>query len=324
MPLVLQVAIFQDINGREYLSWWPARRSWAPISCGKSRRAQHSHGGGVEEQGTSLPAMDIGALRVLSLGDGGTEVDEQFVARLREASFAEAMDQMADEEVARVQLDFQRGVMGSAAAYGVTKPEVAELYSPPRVTEYGARKGVLSGFAFDLTTNDEDGNPWDFTQAGQKKKAADKIAQMEPDLLVGSPMCGPRSNLQHLNDKTEEDAEKLRLKEAEGEEHLEFCVEQYVEQMKRGGIFLHEHPQTARSWKKGCIKRLAERDDVFMVTADRCQYGLRSRDQFGEGAAKNATTFLTNSEEMANQLSLRCTNSRQSLGIWRQYDFKLK
>jgi len=45
--------------------------------------------------------MDIGALRVLSLGDGGTEVDEQFVARLREASFAEAMDQMADEEVAK-------------------------------------------------------------------------------------------------------------------------------------------------------------------------------------------------------------------------------
>ena len=48
--------------------------------------------------------MDIGALRVLSLGDGGTEVDEQFVACVREASFAEAMDQMADEEVARVQL----------------------------------------------------------------------------------------------------------------------------------------------------------------------------------------------------------------------------
>jgi len=278
----------------------------------------------VEEQGTSLPAMDIGALRVLSLGDGGTEVDEQFVACMREASFAEAMDQMADEEVAKVQLDFQRGVMSLAAAYGLTKPEVAELYSPPRVTEYGERKGVLSGYAFDLTTNDEDGNPWDFTQAGQRKKAADKIAQMEPDLLVGSPMCGPFSNLQHLNVKTEEDAEKLREKEIEGEKHLEFCVEQYEAQMERGGIFLHEHPKTARSWKKGCIKRLAERDDVFMVTADLCQYGLRSRDQFGEGSARKETTFLTNSEEMANQLSLRCTNSRQSLGIWRQYDFKLK
>ena len=32
-----------------------------------------------------------------------------------------------------------------AAAYGLTTPEVAELYSPPRVTDFGEKRGILSG-----------------------------------------------------------------------------------------------------------------------------------------------------------------------------------
>jgi hypothetical protein len=86
-----------------------------------------------------------------------------------------------------------------AAAYGLTKPEVAELYSPPRVTDFGEKRGILSGVAFDLTANDEDGNPWGFRLEGQRQKAAQKIEEMQPDLLVGSPMCGPYSNLRNLN-----------------------------------------------------------------------------------------------------------------------------
>lgn len=169
--------------------------------------------------------MDIGALRVIS-ANVRSKVNSEFVECLQEASYMEAMDLMADEEVAAMQLRFHRGELGMSSMYSLTKPEVAELYSPPRITEYGERKGILSGVAFDLTTNDEDGRPWDFCLEEQRTKAAVKIDEMRPDLLVGSPMCGPFSNLQNLNMKNPEAVEKLVQKEEEGMRRLEFCVEQ--------------------------------------------------------------------------------------------------
>ena len=201
---------------------------------------------------------------------------------------------------------------------------MAELYSPPRVTEYGERNGLLSGVAFDLTTCDEDGSPWDFLLPQQRQKAAAKIQEMRPELLVGSPMCGPFSNLQNFNRKTPEAEAALREKEEEGEQHLEFCAEQYEAQMDRGGYFLHEHPSTARSWKRPCIERTAARDDVFLVKADLCRYGLMSKDEWGEGPSRKTTSFLTNSEEMANELSLRCTNDSQAIGVWKEYRRNVK
>ena len=201
---------------------------------------------------------------------------------------------------------------------------MAELYSPTRVTEYGERNGLLSGVAFDLTTCDEDGSPWDFRLPQQRQKAAAKIQEMRPELLVGSPMCGPFSNLQNFNRKTPEAEAALREKEEEGEQHLEFCAEQYEAQMDRGGYFLHEHPSTARSWKRPCIERTAARDDVFLVKADLCRYGLMSKDEWGEGPSRKTTSFLTNSEEMANELSLRCTNDSQAIGVWKEYRRNVK
>ena len=39
---------------------------------------------------------------------------------------------------------------------------VSEIYSPPRVTAMLPQGDLLPGFAMDITTNDEDGNPWNF------------------------------------------------------------------------------------------------------------------------------------------------------------------
>ena len=78
----------------------------------------------------------------------------------------------------------------------------------------------------------------------------------------------------------------MQEKEKEGEEHLEFCAEQYEAQMARGGHFLHEHPSTARSWKRPCMQRLASRDDVYLVKADPCRYGLMSKYEWGEGPSR--------------------------------------
>ena len=39
---------------------------------------------------------------------------------------------------------------------------LSDIYSPTRVTALLPKGGILPGFALNLTTNDEDGNPWDF------------------------------------------------------------------------------------------------------------------------------------------------------------------
>ena len=264
--------------------------------------------------------MEIGLLIKFVEPHSHEKVDLEFVHAVREISYLETVDMVADEEVMRTKIDLQTGSVGLAEAYVLTKPKVAELYSRPRITDYGKRKGILSGIAFDLTINDEDGNPWDFRLKGQRDRAARAIDELCPELLVGSPMCGPFSNLQNLNVKTEEAKQSLEEKEREGTMHLEFCVEQYEAQMRRGGYFLHEHPQSARSWKLGCIERLASKAEVFKVTGDMCRHGMISVDSVGEGLVKKPTTFLTNSAEIADALALRCDNDKQAVGLWRRTD----
>ena len=79
---------------------------------------------------------------------------------------------------------------------------VSEIYSPPRITRAARmlpRLGITPGFALDLTTNDENGQPWGFDDSRQRNKATHKVLVEKPDLLVGSPMCVEFSAWQRLN-----------------------------------------------------------------------------------------------------------------------------
>ena len=57
----------------------------------------------------------------------------------------------------------------------------------------------MPGTAFDLTSNDDEGNPWDFSIPAQRRKAEIQIEKEKPALLIGSPMCTPFSNIQNIN-----------------------------------------------------------------------------------------------------------------------------
>ena len=45
--------------------------------------------------------------------------------------------------------------------------------------------------------------------------------------------------------------------------HIEFCTELYAYQMRQGRYFLHEHPQSAGSWKLPEVEKLAANPVVF-------------------------------------------------------------
>ena len=105
---------------------------------------------------------------------------------------------------------------------------MSEIYSPPRATRAASlltNLGITPGFALDLTTNDEDGCPWDFDDPHQRRKALHKVLVEKPDLLVGSPMCVELSAWQRLNKVKSPTPEEYEKRKAKAVKHLEFVCQ---------------------------------------------------------------------------------------------------
>ena len=182
--------------------------------------------------------------------------------------------------------------------------DVAEVYSPPRITEMARKLGMRPGWALDLTATDEDdGTHWDFSLEAKREKAKALVKQDRPTMLVMSPMCGPFSKLQEVFNYPKKDPlEVEKLLEA-ALIHLKFTIELCLIQHEAGRLFLFEHPASASSWSTTMIKTLAEIEGVFHVKFDFCMLGMVSRDADGtEHAAKKRTGILTNSGAVATLL----------------------
>ena len=134
---------------------------------------------------------------------------------------------------------------GSAGGYRrerhkAVRAIVAEIYSPPRVkaaTKLLPELRIIPGFALDLTTNDDDGRPWNFDEAEMRERARRKMREQKPLLLVGSPMCTAFSTWQHVSNAFRcpiRVAAELR----DATRHLAFCAELYREQARNGRYFL--------------------------------------------------------------------------------------
>ena len=70
--------------------------------------------------------------------------------------------------------------------------DIAEIYSPPRVTTVALKFGMKTGLAMDLTTG------WDFTRQEHREAAKEYRRRVKPRLLIGSPMCTMFSTLQNF------------------------------------------------------------------------------------------------------------------------------
>ena len=61
------------------------------------------------------------------------------------------------------------------------------------------KMGLRAGWSLDLTTTDENGNAWDFNKVAMRNKAARKLIEDKPRLLIGSPICTPFSQMNNIN-----------------------------------------------------------------------------------------------------------------------------
>ena len=64
-------------------------------------------------------------------------------------------------------------------------------------------------------------------------------------------------------------------------EHIRFTVKLYQNQVEEGRVFLHEHPAHANSWALSEIERIMEVQEVDVIEADQCMFGLRTRSAKG-------------------------------------------
>ena len=93
---------------------------------------------------------------------------------------------------------------------------------------------------------------------------------------------------------------------------LGFAVEIYWLQLEAGRHFLHEHPATATSWRERIVLELRRDKRVGEVVGDQCRYGLRTAGMHGDLLpARKPTRFLSSSEAILEQLSLRCQGTHK-------------
>jgi len=186
---------------------------------------------------------------------------------------------------------------------------IAEIYSPPRVTEAAKLLpdlGCIPGFALDLTTMDENGKPWDFDRPEQRKKAWQLLEEKKPMLLIGTPMCTAFSAWQRINNM-KRDADTVTKEWTRAMVHLRFCCQLYRHQAEQGRFFLHEHPAQASSWATRCVEEIKAMKGVMRVTAHQCQYGAET----GKGdPVKKPTTFMTNCAGVAEELVKTCEGQK--------------
>ena len=132
--------------------------------------------------------------------------------------------------------------------------DMAEMYSPPRVTKKGQEMGLKTGGAMGLTTG------WDFRRQADRDRAWEYIGKHRPQLIIGSPMCQMFSQLQTLSGWTEEKSRRW----CEAREHIKFMIAVYRHQLRQGRWFLHEHPHGASSWSLEEVRKLMQEEGVHV------------------------------------------------------------
>lgn len=89
-------------------------------------------------------------------------------------------------------------------------------------------------------------------------------------------------------------------------------------QADQGGYFLHEHPKEATSWDDEEVQKIKARPGVYVVQSPMCRFNMKLKDMHGEELrVRKETLWMTNAEEIAEQLQGVCENQLKGKEIHR-------
>jgi len=193
------------------------------------------------------------------------------------------------------------------------KYDVAEIFSPPRVSLQARKRGMAGGWSLDWMHVDPiSGMKWDLRQPHTQKKVVDMIRRDKPRVIVACPPCTLFSQLQWLSGDPKERAPE---KWAEAVAMVEFAVQVCELQLAEGRGFVFEHPLTATSWSLPCLKRLRQRAGVLQAVTHMCAFGMESSDAHGNGLAMKPTRFLTSSQAIFDKLNVKCSRDHRHVHL---------
>ena len=104
--------------------------------------------------------------------------------------------------------------------------------------------------------------------------------------------------------------EIVEKKMGEGRTHLNYCIKMYTKQIKKGKIFLHEHPGSATSWQEEGMQELMKIPGVILVQANMCRFGMTSVNDEGEEQLKGARRSQPGRQDIQNILYFKVSQLR--------------
>ena len=105
----------------------------------------------------------------------------------------------------------------------------------------------------DITTVNEQGVQWDFTDVEMRNEAFTKIVAEKPFLLMGAHQCASwrsKSNASWSRKTQREKDDELHRARV----HMQSVFRMYKLQYDEGRYFLYEHCQSELSWRKDCVE----------------------------------------------------------------------
>ena len=245
------------------------------------------------KNGPPMQAVHRRTIRSLSTGK---IIDDCIVDNTKDSELNRRLSEADD---IRIELTMK----GALHMYGASDNDVSEIFSQPRIAQEAAVRlyggmTIKPGWSLDLTREDPaTGKRWDLNKREVRERVRELIRTTDPFLVIGSPPCTMFCALQNLSrDKRNqgEYQEKLRI----AKKQIQFCMEIYQMQMDRGKFFLHEHPDSASSWKLPEVQRMMNNRKVRTVKCDMCTFGMEATDKEGTALVRKRNKLMSNSSEV--------------------------
>ena len=122
--------------------------------------------------------------------------------------------------------------------------------------------------SMDITTVNEYGVQWDFTNVEMRKQAFWKIVAEKLFLLIGAHPCAnwrPKSHASWSRMTQREKYYELHRAQV----HMQFVCRMYKLQHDEEWYFLHEHCQSELPWRKDCVEEIQEMTGAKLMSVSR-------------------------------------------------------
>ena len=184
--------------------------------------------------------------------------------------------------------------------------DVAEIFSPPRLSPRADLWGLRGGFSHDLTTG------YDLLTTLGRSQSWHELQSSKPGVLIVSPPCTWYSAIQNLNmHRYSADVREARSRDAG--QLLGYALRCCKEQLLCGRGFVFEHPWKASSWKLPAVTEFLCLDGVATIDFDQCATGLQGPN--GQPIEKR-TRLMTNMPQIVEVFSkLQCKCKVKHLNI---------